>query len=93
VWPKYAVEIDRESAREKLAAKLGVPAPAEQAPAPAEAPPAPAPEPTEPAPEDEPESEAKDDNAVVDFLQSREGRATINTVTRGALGILKGFLK
>ena len=28
VWPKYAVEIDRESAREKLAAKLGVPAPA-----------------------------------------------------------------
>jgi len=96
VWPKYAVEIDRESAREKLAAKLGVPA-AEQPPAEAppavDAAPAPEPAPAEPAPQEAPRSETKDDNAVVDFLQSREGRATINTVTRGALGILKGFLK
>lgn len=46
LWPKYAVEIDRESAREVLAAKMaaGAAAPAPEAPAgaPPAAPPAPA---------------------------------------------------
>ena len=34
-----------------------------------------------------------DGNAVTDFLGSREGRATVNNVVRGAFGVLKGFMK
>ena len=30
---------------------------------------------------------------VGDFLKSREGRATVNNVVRGAFGVLKGFMK
>ena len=30
---------------------------------------------------------------VTDFLKSREGRATVNNVVRGAMGVLKGFMK
>ena len=36
---------------------------------------------------------ADDGNAVTDFLKSREGRATVNNVVRGAMGVLKGFMK
>ena len=34
-----------------------------------------------------------DGNAVTDFLGSREGRATVKNVVRGAFGVLKGFMK
>jgi len=87
IWAKYATEVDRESAREKLAAKLAPPpppvAPAPQAP---DAPRAPAPA--------QPKGSGKgDDNPIGDFLKSREGRATVNTVTRGVFGVLKDLLK
>ena len=36
---------------------------------------------------------AENDGAVTDFLKSREGRATVNNVVRGAFGVLKGFMK
>jgi uncharacterized protein len=90
LWAEYAEEIDPESAREKLTAKLD--ASATDAPAPAKKaggakkgggrkakPKATA------APDD--------GNAVTDFLKSREGRATVNNVVRGAFGVLKGFMK
>ena len=34
-----------------------------------------------------------DENPITDFLKSREGRATVNTVTRGVFGVLKEILK
>jgi hypothetical protein len=41
-----------------------------------------------------PADDAKNDGgAVTDFLKSREGRATVNNVVRGAFGVLKGFMK
>jgi hypothetical protein len=87
-WGKYATEVDRESAREKLAAKLA-PAPPQQAPAPA-----PAPAPSAPRRPPQPKGGGKgDDNPIGDFLKSREGRATVNTVTRGVFGVLKSILK
>jgi hypothetical protein len=88
LWAKYATEIDRESAREKLAAKL--------APPPA---PAPAPQPdlqvkVPPPPPRQPKGQGKGgDSPIGDFLRSREGRATVNTVTRGVFGVLKDILK
>ncbi len=108
-WATYAVEIDRESARELLAARMGV-----EAPAPTPAPdPAPSPDdlvrdagadddldarvppppdhrsPTKPrrAPRRAPADD--DGNPVTDFLKSREGRATVNTVVRGVFDLLK----
>ena len=81
-WPKYVTEVDRESAREKLAAKL---APAPEA--------APVPNPSPPPPAQPKGSGKGDDNPIGDFLKSREGRATVNTVTRGVFGVLKSILK
>ena len=89
LWSKYATEIDRESAREKLGARL-----AEAEAAAAEETRA------EPAPPDRPEPKAEpkakprarpkdDDNAVVGYLKSREGRSMINTVARGVFGLLR----
>ena len=97
LWSKYAEEIDRESAREKLGARLAEAAAAEaaEAQAEAEAPagPAPAPAPkAEPKPKAAPKgksSKKKDDNVVVDYLKSREGRSMINTVARGLFGLLR----
>ena len=40
-----------------------------------------------------PSPAADDGNPVTDFLKSREGRATVNNVVRGAFGVLKGFMK
>ena len=85
LWAKYGTEIDRESAREKLAARLA------QAMEPA-----PEPEPT-PAPEPEPAPRRRrraaddggDTNPVVDYLTSREGKAMVKKVTRGVLGMLR----
>lgn len=78
IWSKYANPIDRESARELLAAKAAAGAP----PAESGQRPAPVPQPKSPHKED-------DGNAVVDFLKTREGRSLINTVARGVFGLLK----
>jgi DNA helicase HerA-like ATPase len=77
LWPTYAQAVDRDSARERLAAK------AERV-EPTEAPPK--------APKPEKASKPKqhdDDNVVVDYLKSREGRSMVNTVVRGVFGMLK----
>ncbi len=94
-WPAYAAELDRESARELLAARMAVPA------RPADRPRAgdgmepggrggtrPARERPTPRPSRQP-SRRGDDNVVTDYLRSREGRAMVNTVVRGVLGLLK----
>jgi DNA helicase HerA-like ATPase len=81
LWPKYAEEIDRESAREKLGARMaaaGAAAAAEEA---AKAEPAPA------APR--PAAKKDGDNAVLGYLKSREGRSMVNTVARGVFGLLR----
>ncbi len=81
LWSTYAEEVDRESAREILAGRL-----AESAAAAAE------------VPKDEPPPERprqpkgggrRDDNPVVGYLKSREGRSMINTVARGVFGLLR----
>ena len=74
LWSKYAEEVDRESAREKLAARMSeapAPAPAEAAPAPSAG------------------HKKDDENAVVGYLKSREGRSMMNTVARGVFGLLR----
>ena len=98
-WATYATEIDRQSAREMLAAKMGVtppvlrpdlpPPPAPPAPAPAPAP-APPEHPHATAGPKGPPGRAKDNTGMVgDFLKSREGRATVNNVVRGVFDLLK----
>jgi DNA helicase HerA-like ATPase len=82
LWSKYATEIDRESAREKLAARM---AGAAEAPAVGEGHTRPAPEPAAP----KRRGKEKDGNAVVDYLKSREGRSMVNTVARGVFGLLR----
>jgi hypothetical protein len=80
LWQKYALEIDRESAREKLGARMAAAAEAAAQPEPEpSAREAPAPKP----------AKKKDDNAVLGYLKSREGRSMINTVARGVFGLLK----
>ncbi len=102
---KYATEVNRDSAREILTAKLAPPVPS--IPPPPPPPPAPLPAPGTPdlqtPPQRTPEQRAPeqrepqrprgsgkgDDNPITDFLSSREGRATVNTVLRGVFGLLK----
>jgi hypothetical protein len=86
LWGKYAEEIDRESAREKLAGRLAESAAAAGAPlAPstgtAQTPPPPPPQPKGKG--------RKDDSPVMGYLKSREGRSMINTVARGVFGLLR----
>jgi DNA helicase HerA-like ATPase len=89
LFAKYGTEQNRESAREKLAARLAPPPEPQPAPASVDAPPPPPPPPPE-----QPKGSGKgDDNPIGDFLKSREGRATVNNVTRGVFGVLKGILK
>ncbi|MGH8991798.1 MAG: helicase HerA-like domain-containing protein [Acidimicrobiia bacterium] len=98
IWARYATEIDRESAREKLAARMaggGAPAAATGAPAGViddigdlEVPPPP------PSESEAPRTRRRasppgDGNPVVDYLKSREGRQMVNTVARGVFGLLK----
>jgi hypothetical protein len=84
LWSKYAEEIDRESAREKLGARL---AGSTDAPAPAPAEPA---KHTEPARHTATNKAAKnDENAVLGYLKSSSGRSMVNTVTRGVFGLLR----
>ena len=96
-WATYAEEVDRDSARERLAARLAAAsAPAPDTPAdrtdaaPAPAPrKAPAPK-AERRPSEHPPARPKDDsNAVSDYLRSREGRSMVNSVVRGVFGLLK----
>ena len=73
IWATYAEEIDRESARERLAAKMQVEVPKPEAEAKAKS-----------------KSKAKkDENPVIEYVKSREGRQMINTVARGIFGMLK----
>ena len=79
LWARYAEEVDRESARERLDAKVAAATPPE-------------PESKRPAPEPAQrrrQRPGKDENAVVDYLKSREGRSMVNTVVRGVFGMLK----
>jgi uncharacterized protein len=81
LWSKYSQEVDRESAREKLGARM-----ASAADAAAE----PEHEPEREAPTPKPAKKSKkDDNAVLGYLKSREGRSMMNTVARGVFGLLK----
>ncbi|MET0825760.1 MAG: helicase HerA-like domain-containing protein [Acidimicrobiales bacterium] len=84
LWPTYAVEIDRESATELLAAKMGVPSPTATAPAT-----------TKPkkagkaVPKKTKGHDVADTSAVTDYLKSREGRSMLNTIARGVFSMLK----
>jgi hypothetical protein len=89
LYATYDEEVDRESAREKLGARLAASAAADAEPE-AEAEPTAeadrAPAPARPRPA----SKAKrDPNPVLGYLGSREGRSMINTVARGIFGLLK----
>ena len=93
LWPEYAQEIDPESAREKLTAKLAAsgtdaPAPAGDAKKAGGAKKA-----GRKKSKPKPAATTDDGTAVTDFLKSREGRATVNNVVRGAMGVLKGIMK
>jgi uncharacterized protein len=73
LWATYGEEVDRESAREKLAAKAAPPADQPDA-----------------APPPQPKGKGKkDENPVVDYLKSREGRAMANTLVRGVFSLLR----
>jgi DNA helicase HerA-like ATPase len=82
LWGTYAEEVDRASARERLAAKTAAGATPEggdgeggdAAPS---------------KPRPQPKGRKKDENAVVSYLKSREGRSMVNTVARGVFGLLK----
>ncbi len=84
IWSKYAVEVDRDSAREKLAGKLAESAAAEAADD-EEA------ESKRSTPPSQPRRSVtkKDENVVTGFLKSREGRQMANQVVRGVFSLLK----
>jgi len=87
LWAKYAQEVDRDSAREKLAARMAQAAqvqPGEQSGPTPEAKAQPQPQPGKPQP-----GKKHDDNAVLGYLKSREGRSMMNTVARGVFGLLR----
>jgi hypothetical protein len=96
LWSTYSTEVDRQSAREILAGKMGV-----QAPSPGDLVRDSGIDddfdikvPGEPKPKSGPKAKASpkkndDGNVVTDFLKSREGRATINNVVRGVFGMMK----
>ena len=83
LWSTYAEEVDRESAREKLAGRLAESAAAEAASEEKA-------EEERRAPPKQPKGKGKrGDNAVVGYLKSREGRQMINRVARGVFGLLR----
>ena len=88
LWATYATEIDRQSAHEMLAARMGLdpiaPGASDDA-----APAAPAPAPKA-EPRQAPAKAAKPKpNPVAKYLGSREGRSMMNTVVRGVFSMLK----
>ena len=82
LWPRYATDVDRESAREMLAARLAEAAEVDD-PAPAQAPA------RKPRAKDRSRPAGEAGGAVVDYLKSREGRSMVNTVARGVFGLLR----
>jgi uncharacterized protein len=83
LWPKYSEQVDRESAREKLGGRLAEAAAADvEDEAAAE-------EIKAKAPKQPKGKGKKDDNPVVGYLKSREGRQMANTVARGIFSLLK----
>jgi uncharacterized protein len=82
LWGTYAVETDRESAREMLARKMAVPPPPPSAQPDRELDEA-------PSAKSKKESKKDDGNAITGYLKSREGRSMVNTVVRGVFGLLK----
>jgi uncharacterized protein len=84
LWSRYAEEVDRDSAREKLATRLAESAAAEAADE-EEA------EAVRQAPPKQPKGTRKKEErgAVTSFLKSREGRQLTNTVVRGVFSLLK----
>jgi hypothetical protein len=90
LWATYAQEIDRESATELLAAKMGVPGPAATASATAAAGGAePKPKPTVKTGSKKAGAKKPDTSPVTDYLKSREGRSMLNTIARGVFSMLK----
>ncbi len=88
LWPTYAVEIDRESATELLAAKMGVTDPT--ATTPAEGPEGTTPNPKPTVKAGTKKAKKKPDTSpVTDYLKSREGRSMLNTIARGVFSMLK----
>jgi len=84
LWSKYAQETDRESAREKLGARMAQAAEAAEA---AEA--TTVSEATNDPVAPRARKEKDDDNVVLGYLKSREGRSMMNTVARGVFGLLR----
>jgi DNA helicase HerA-like ATPase len=78
LWAKYGTRVDRESARELLAARLAPP-PMEHVPPPRDA----------RAPRRSPAPKGTGADAIGDFLRSREGKALQRKVTRGIFGMLR----
>jgi len=93
LWADYGDEINPDSAREKLAAKMAASNTDEPVPPPRRATGKRAPAKRGPKKKTKAKAKASDGGSVTDFLQSREGRATVNNVVRGAFGVLKGFMK
>ncbi len=96
LWARYAAEIDRESAREKLAARMSGGGAAGAAPPPViddvgdlEVPPPPPPEPEPPRRRRRAPAPEAGGSPVVDYLKSREGRQMVNTVARGVFSLLR----
>ena len=102
LWATYATEVDRESAEELLAAKLGEAAAVAADEEGREPPSGEGMKVKVPKPSDHPvrrsspkrdipvRTNKKDDgNVVTDYLKSREGRSMMNTVVRGVFGLLK----
>jgi hypothetical protein len=105
LWATYATELDRPSAREMLAERMGVDTPVRpdlppppdggfdvtvpDEPAEPERAPAKAKTPAKPKPKPKAKAKDADGNPVTDFLKSREGRATVNNVVRGVFDLLK----
>jgi hypothetical protein len=83
LWPKYAEEVDRDSARERLAGRLAESAAAEAADEEQA-------EVRRQAPPKQPRGSRKaDESPVTSFLKSREGRQMANTVVRGVFARLR----
>ena len=81
LWSTYAEEIDRESAREKLAARLSDAAPeGETVTAPPKAPAS--------SGQKKGSKKKEDDGVVVHYLKSQEGRRMMSRVARGVFGML-----
>jgi DNA helicase HerA-like ATPase len=80
LWAKYGTPVDRESARERLSARLEpAPPPMDHVPLPRDM----------RAPRRAPAPRGTGADAIGDFLRSREGKALQRKVTRGIFGMLR----